>query len=161
MSWEAIGAVAEAIGALGVIASLLYLATQVRSSTRASAVGAKLESTRLLNDFVENLIQKPELNDLFLRGLADPGSLSKSDYYRFSNMALKAFWFFSAGYFQYRMGTLTEDDWYETQAVLHYWLDRPGGQAWWKKLGRASFGENFREFVDAEIAALNARAKGT
>ena len=56
MSWEAIGAVAEAIGALGGIASLLYLATQVRSSTRASAVEAKLESTRLLNDFVENLI---------------------------------------------------------------------------------------------------------
>ncbi len=161
MSWEAFGAVAEAIGALGVIASLLYLATQVRASTRASAIESKLQSTRLLTDFVENLIQKPELNDLFLRGLADPDSLSKSDYYRFSNMGLKAFWFFSAGHFQYRMGTLTEDDWYESQTVLHYWLDRPGGRAWWKKMGRASFGESFREFVDAEIAALNARAKGT
>ena len=161
MSWEAIGAVAEAVGALGVIASLLYLATQVRSSTRASAVEAKLESTRLLNDFVENLIQKPELNELFLRGLADLDSLSKSDYYRFSNMALKAFWFFSAGHFQYRMGTLTEDDWYELRSVVLYWLARPGGRAWWKKMGRRSFGERFRAFIDAEIAALDARAGDT
>ena len=29
MNWEAIGAVAELLGAIGVIASLIYLATQI------------------------------------------------------------------------------------------------------------------------------------
>ena len=37
MSWEAIAAIASATG---VIASLLYLATQVRQNNRASAVAA-------------------------------------------------------------------------------------------------------------------------
>ena len=36
MNWEAIGSIAEILGALGVIASLLYLSVQVRQSTQAT-----------------------------------------------------------------------------------------------------------------------------
>ncbi len=32
MNWDAIGAIAELLGAIGVIASLIYLATQIRHS---------------------------------------------------------------------------------------------------------------------------------
>ncbi len=32
MNWDAIGAIAELLGAVGVIASLIYLATQIRQS---------------------------------------------------------------------------------------------------------------------------------
>ena len=34
MNWEAIGAVGEVLGALGVIATLSYLAVQIRQNTR-------------------------------------------------------------------------------------------------------------------------------
>ncbi len=71
MNWDAIGAVAEALGAAGVIASLLYLAIQVRASTRASAVEAKLQSTRLLGETMDVVIHSPELADIYGRGLAD------------------------------------------------------------------------------------------
>ena len=40
MNWEAIGAIAEAVGAAGVIASLVYLGTQIRSNTRAAKAAA-------------------------------------------------------------------------------------------------------------------------
>jgi hypothetical protein len=33
MNWDAIGAVAELLGAIGVIASLVYLAVQIRQSS--------------------------------------------------------------------------------------------------------------------------------
>lgn len=36
MNWDAIGAVGEILGALGVIVTLAYLAIQVRASTRAT-----------------------------------------------------------------------------------------------------------------------------
>jgi len=36
MNWDAIGAIAEAIGAAGVVASLLYLAREIRTSARVS-----------------------------------------------------------------------------------------------------------------------------
>lgn len=35
MSWEALGAIAETIGAIGVIATLAYLAIQIAQNTRA------------------------------------------------------------------------------------------------------------------------------
>jgi len=60
------------------------------------------------------LIQRSELNQLMLKGRKDLGSLSPDEYQQFSNLSLKAFWFFSAGYFQFRRRTLSQSDWFET-----------------------------------------------
>ena len=49
MNWEAIGAVGEVFGALGVIATLGYLAVQIRQNTktvRTSTYQAVLDSSR-------------------------------------------------------------------------------------------------------------------
>ena len=156
MNWDAIGSIGEALGAAGVIASLLYLAAQVRAGRRSSAVEAKLESTRLLNDFIDILIESPELNALLLKGLADSDSLSEEEYQRFSNMIFKGFWYFSAGHFQYRMGTLEDGDWHEICAVMRFWLRGPGCRKWWEKLGRSMLGPEFVQFVDSEIERLTA-----
>ncbi len=151
MNWEAIGALGEAIGAVGVIASLLYLAMQVRASTRASAVESKLASTRFYTDFLGSLIQSPELNELYLRGRKDLGSLTSPEYHRFSNLSFQAFAFFSAGYFQFSRGTLSEPDWYENRAVIQFWLRGAGCRDWWEKAGRHMFGEEFVAFIESEM----------
>jgi hypothetical protein len=101
VNWDAVGAVAELVGASGVIASLLYLAVQVRASTRASLVDAKLESARLLNDFAE-------------------------------------------------------DDWFEVRAVIRFWLHGQGCRAWWAKVGRPMYGDEFVPFIESEISTLDA-----
>ena len=64
MNWDAIGAISETLGALGVIASLIYLASQLRSNAVASAVEAKLTTTQFLTEFNRDLINNPELYDL-------------------------------------------------------------------------------------------------
>ncbi|MBW2423751.1 MAG: hypothetical protein JRG86_05855 [Deltaproteobacteria bacterium] len=94
MNWDAIGAIAESIGAAAVVASLVYLSLQIRASTRASAVESKLQTTRLLTDVLDSVVEAPELNDLYQRGLANLDSLSKDEYLQFSNIALKMFRFF-------------------------------------------------------------------
>ena len=157
MNWDALGAVAELIGAAGVVASLLYLAVQVRTSNRASAVEAKFESTRLLNDFMDLLIHNPELDQLMVQARKSLDCLSPDQYSRFSNMSLKAFWFFSAGYFQFRQGTLAESDWFEVRAVIHYWLRGQGCKDWWAKLGRFMYGDDFVGFIESEIVKLAAQ----
>ena len=155
MNWDAVAAIAEAVGAAGVIASLLYLAMQVRASTRASAVEAKLASSRMYTDFIAMLVQKPELNDIFLRGRKDIRSLNPEEYMRFSNMAFIAFSFFSAAYFQYSNKTLSDADWYELRAITKYWMIGQGAQDWWHKLGHLSFDRPFSEFVESEIRLAN------
>lgn len=154
MNWDALGAIAELVGAMAVVASLLYLALQVRAGTRASRVEAKLESARLLNNFMDALIQDPELHALWIQGRKDLNALPQNEYLRFSNMCLKGFWFFSAGYFQYLQGSLADDDWFELRAVIRVWLRGVGCRDWWAKVGRVMFGEKFIAFIDAEIATL-------
>jgi hypothetical protein len=43
MNWEAIGAIGEVLGAIGVICTLLYLTVQIRQNTRALQ-GATLDA---------------------------------------------------------------------------------------------------------------------
>lgn len=154
MNWEAIAAIGQVLGALGVIASLLYLATQVRQNNRASAVAAKLASTQLLSEFVDSLIADPELMDVWLRGRKNLESLNNIEHFRFVNMCLKAFWFFSAAQFQLRIGTLHEEDWAEFHAVIRFWLEGEGVRTWWQKTGRTRFGKSFVLFIDRETANL-------
>jgi hypothetical protein len=43
MNWEAIGAVGEVAGAIGVIATLGYLAVQIRHNTRSVRAASRLD----------------------------------------------------------------------------------------------------------------------
>jgi len=157
VNWDAIGALAELVGAVGVIVSLLYLATQIRSSNRMSAVQAKLDATRMLNDYVDALIQSPELNELWRRGVAESDTLTRDQYIRFSNLALKAFWYFSATYYQYRLGTLARDNWHEVLAVMNFWTDGSGTRYWWQRNGREMFGPEFVDFIDRQLESAASR----
>ena len=157
MNWDALGAIAEIVGAFGVIASLTYVATQIRHNTRASAVESKLVTTGMLTEFVDMLITNPELNDIFLRGRTSTESLSKEENQRFSNMVMKTFWFCSAAHFQLRTGTLTEEDWFEIKAILDYWIAGAGVREWWRRYGHQRFGKTYAEFVDAQVARADAK----
>ena len=158
MDWDAIGAMAESAGALGVIASLIYVATQIRHSTRASAVEAKLATTGMLSEFMNIFIEDPELYDLFLRGRASTGNLSDGEFPRFSNLVMKVFWFYSAAHFQLRTGTLREEDWREIESMIEFWLDGEGVRDWWHRFGHDRFGKSFVGFVETEIARAEGRA---
>jgi len=65
VNWEAIGAVGEVIGALGVIVSLSYLAVQIRA-TRVAEKRRALESQYLVyNDVRRSLFERAELSRIF------------------------------------------------------------------------------------------------
>ena len=107
-------------------------------SLRLPGVGLGVGPTRRISEMPKWFANQPggsvepcrrlpaELNDLYLRGRADLESLSRDEVYQFSNLALKAFWFFSAAHFQFRMGTLADSDWQEQRAAIRYWLRGPG-----------------------------------
>ena len=66
MNWEATGAIGEVVGAAGVIASLMYLAVQIRQNTKS----VRRASAR----------QSSEKNAVALRGLADYSDLFSGDH---------------------------------------------------------------------------------
>lgn len=157
MNWDAVGAIAELTGAIGVIASLLYLAGQVRSSNRASLVNAKLENTRLLDNYVDFLLHNPQLHDLWRKGHDDYSALAANEVRPFTNLTVKAFYFFSAAFFQRDHGLLPETAYAEQKAILHVWLSGKGVVHWWDEMGSNMFGEDFVAYVNAEIESLGTR----
>lgn len=70
MNWDAVIAVAEIIGVLGIIASLVYVAAQVKQSTmlgRAEMVHATSDSW---GNYARMLATDGELAEIYLRNLA-------------------------------------------------------------------------------------------
>ena len=78
MNWDAIGAIAETLGAVGVIASLVYLATQIRQNTRTvrSATYQSLNGVALQSQ--GNLAYDGETAEIVRKGMQDGSQLSEA-----------------------------------------------------------------------------------
>ena len=78
MNWDAVGAIAESVGVLAILISLVYLAMQVRQNTQqicrsveASELAAFERNIESGNAVRELLIIHPELTEIFLQGAKD------------------------------------------------------------------------------------------
>ena len=80
MNWEAIGAIAEAVGAAGVIASLVYLGVQIRSNTRAAKVAAYQQMIAAGRDLSLAVFANNDLFETMVRrwGLTDQEEIDKT-----------------------------------------------------------------------------------
>jgi len=84
MNWEALAAIAELLGAIGVIVTLIYLSVQIRQNSnqlRGTATTAVYEYQRTLT---EMLSADPELYKIALRGNEDLASLDPWERQRFT-----------------------------------------------------------------------------
>ena len=154
MNWEAIGAIAELLGATGVIASLVYLAFQIRSSNKLARSEAKIAATTQISSLLDSFISEPESSYVWARGRRNLDDLTPEERGRFDNIAMKGFLGYSAQYFQFRIGTIEQDDWAESYRAMMWWLEGRGMRDWWRDFGRRIQSDTFQEFVDSEIRLI-------
>ena len=131
MNWEAVGAMAELAGAIGVILSLIYLALQIRQNTR-SLQGSTFQSMH--DSAVQRLLavaDNDNLADRYLKGMQDPSSLHGREQLHFDQFLQAMLRGFENYYYQYRKGLLEEDLWVVTGRrfvlVCHLLASSPGG----------------------------------
>ena len=67
MNWEAIGVIGEICGALAVVASLFYLATQMRQNNRLLVLESRKYATASIFDVVDMVLQDQTIIDLMLK----------------------------------------------------------------------------------------------
>jgi hypothetical protein len=137
MNWEAIAAVGEVLGALGVLASLVYLASQIRDNTRslqAASLQSVLDGPR--DRFFLPHGQNAEISDLFARGLNALDNLDESEKRRFVHLMLEQC-FQMQNVMQLRDRSLLSDGDYDAWLMYTASLFRtPGGSAMWPFLER-------------------------
>jgi hypothetical protein len=151
LNWEAIGAIGEVIGAAGVIISLLYLAGQVRSNSKATSHAAAQAVLDKLNGLIGQLAFSPGAGDIWARGLSGLGELrSKEELVRFSSMLMQAFWAYEEVYHYHNDGLIEEWAWLHARAPIDNMMRGPGFQEWWET--RCDwFGAEFCAFLNERM----------
>ena len=148
MNWDAISAIAEAIGAIGVIASLFYLGTQIRQNTpsvRASSYHAIVTN---LSNLVADIGRDAPVVDLFVRGQSGLQALSPTERREFAALLLSLFRNYENIFYQFSQNTIDEVVWagWKHRITRYFW--QPGVQAWWPTW-RDDCHPDFKEFVES------------
>jgi hypothetical protein len=155
MNWEAIGAIAELLGAIGVIASLVYLATQIRQSreqmqenTRALRAGTYQDFQRKVDDAFNRLIVDPENRRAIRLGMSDYVGLGDDDALVFQFWIVGVFHAYEDGLYQRRVGLLDEERWQIQLSALSQTCFNPGVAQWWRSEHYRSFSPEFVALVE-------------
>jgi len=147
VNWEAISAIGQIVGAIAVVVSLIYVASEVRRNSRATHLAAMRSMHDAFNRWIQQIAQYPDLADVYDRGIHDFESLEGTDRIRFSILMHGAFRNFEEIYHLQAKGHLEEDVWHGWEAVIRDINAYPGVQAWWR-LRSHWFSQEFVKFID-------------
>lgn len=165
MNWEAIGTVAEVVGAAAVVVSLVYLAVQIRQNTRQveeqsraqrfSALGILFDNWR---NFRTSIATNPAVASIWRRGNEDPNQLDPDEWIVFDLLMVDLLWGFAANWMvgvDEGLGSYLRDD--IADNLLIY--DSPGFRAWWQSSShRNEYPREFSSFVEQLLARSTAPA---
>jgi hypothetical protein len=156
VNWEAVGAIAEFLGALGVIASLIYVGMQIRESSRvvqASTSQAVADSAqaRLLA-----VAQSLSLASALAKLVDTPTAASSAEQIQVKFLRTASFKGFENQFFQYRQGLLGADTWSGYEFFLLANLRAPDVQQWWSR-SKDGFAAACRSHVEGLLAKLAAQ----
>jgi len=149
MNWTAIGATGELLGAIGVIASLLYLARQMRGAAADARRGAAQAVFTKMNTVYESLSVNPQLADVYLRGTANLSALSPAEAMQFSALLQSLVRSYEELLHYQRAGAIGDWVWESVELVVLPTLATPGGLEWWAKRRRW-----FTSVFQAHIASV-------
>lgn len=156
MDWDAIAALAQVIAAFGVIASLVYLAAQIRNNTKETRAASFNAVTDSFNQFNFMVAQNEAVAALFLRGSADYSQLDGVEEVRFDLMILGLFRIHESVFYQSNRGTMERDLREAENRSVNFLIESPGIRAWWKD-NPYSFTEEFRVHIERVINQIESR----
>ena len=147
MSIQDWGAIGEIIGGIGVIATLIYLAMQIRANTTATKGATENAILRDGRDLVTLSFKDRESAELFLKGSRDFNSLDDVDRAIFTNRVAPYFLFWYDAFSQNQKGLVSQDLWKTFERDIPGFFENPGFHDAWELI-RNSFPEDFRDYVD-------------
>ena len=142
---------AEAIAAVSVMLSVIYLAIQVKRNTSATYSQTYQFATASFAEMAAIVGASKETSRVFTSGMADPDILEESEYSQFAYLGISLLRRFENIYFQHQSGMIDDDFWTGHRDNLLWFHHQPGFQKMWQER-RCGFSEGFREFLDHSSA---------
>ena len=146
MNWEILGTIAEVVGGMGVILSLIYLSIQIRDSNRI----ASANSRQSMSEFAMAISNfRADHADRYARLEAD-GDLTEGDrLFRFwSHMQMLVYG--ETHFHQHQLGLMPDTHWEGFAAWLEDYIDSNGFDEFWEQEAK-SFSIDYRQWVDTRL----------
>ena len=158
MTLEDLGNLGDFVGGIAVLATLVYLAVQVRQNNRllrANTASVRAASSTAINERLvgvnQSLVEDQSLAEVFVRELSSPGSISGADRVRLDVLLQSMFISLENIMKMAQSGAIEPHDWEPWSRHLHFWLKNPAVRAWWDRQ-RSPFGRDFRAHVETLLA---------
>jgi len=144
---QILGNFGEFAGSLGVLATLAYLAIQIRQNTHATRAASHHAVTDSLNQGNIAIAQNAELAQIWAAGCTDRGSLTEVERQRLDMLLLAYFHAFDSLFYSARTGTGEQSLLRAEEPGFSYLLGLPGIREWWDQ-NPYGLSPEFRSYMD-------------
>ena len=156
MTIEQLGSIGELLAAVATIATLIYLAIQIRGSSAATRAEARRAIDLASHETVREIARDPDMAEMFMKGLVEPEALEATDSFRFSLLLSHFFSMQNTAWLEVNLGTMSESELKDSIARCRRFIVAPGGLWWWGGNSKV-FSSDFRVFLEAEVPELSAK----
>jgi hypothetical protein len=148
MNWDAIAALAELFGAVGVIVTLLFLVKQIQQNTRALKAATNHALNQQRTDLNLRVGLDPAAAEFLFRGMRSRDELESHERARHTLLMRGVVGYYEDAYVQFREGLCDAETWDVNKFALGQVLSEPDFPGWWK-LNQNGYRSGFRLEVDA------------
>ena len=139
--------IAEVVGAIAIVISLIYVGIQVNDSTVAVRSATATETSSAISSWYSDLGTNLQASDVFLRGFTNPESLTPAETAQYIFMTHGLFFQYQAAYYLAEEGTLDTELQQSLVNTVRGVREQPGFLMYWEQRGNL-FQPGFKAFVD-------------
>lgn len=137
MHWASL---AEIIGSIAIVGSLVYVGVQVSQNSRAVRSATHQSQIEYMRETSSAVVNDAEVAALVIKGERDPASLSEVDHRRFTEYAMLQLSFFESSHLNHQDGLLDDRHYSGYEHYFRVMAATPGYVA--------CFGENADSFIE-------------
>lgn len=151
MALEHIASLAEIFGLVLVIASLIYVARQIRQTTDMMRVGASNERIQRDTDIVNSLVHSREVAEYWMKGATQFDSLDEVDKQRLIFFERRAILHWHNMFGLHEQNLVPEADWHELKWIIRNIGRRQSVRASWR-IFKDSYEKPFQQFIETQFS---------
>lgn len=147
IDWDAVGAIGEIVGAVAVVATLGYLALQIKQSTKVARSATRQSIAEMSVASASDITDDPSLAEAMIKDLRNE-TLAPVERIRMLARCYKAMRHWENIHYQYLAGMLSEDEWRGFRLNLKGLAKWPSMKEYWQN-ERQFFSAAFQSEVSA------------
>ncbi len=149
MNWDAIGAVGEILGAIAVMLSLVYLATQIRVSNKSAKQSTMQSQMHEATTFLGRISSDTTTCKIWSVGLLVPDSLTPLELTQFSTLCLEMTLIYERLYYLNQSSSIESHFSHSMTQAIRRVLGSPGYKVWFEDR-KGDFTIDFTNWLSVE-----------